>query len=280
MSIESEIAGLTESTTKLLNAVNIRKAELDSKVSEATEMAGTATEQADISTTKASDSAASATKSEASAQVAASSVLSQLTAIKTQTEGIRDQALAGLGAADNSMALAELLGHLSYVTDMSLQSVRELMRIDSTLTPQVSNHDLLLEQLAYQATHLAGLAGVIGRAISGGAIALQSGTAAIPSMTSASDLVTGVFFPSAGVIALATAALERLRLTAEGRLGIGTSAPSGLLDVADSKIRIRTAMTPASATASGNQGEIAWDANFVYVCTATNTWRRSALAAW
>jgi acyl-CoA thioesterase FadM len=53
-----------------------------------------------------------------------------------------------------------------------------------------------------------------------------------------------------------------------------------LLDVADNKLRVRTAQTPASATAAGNQGEIAWDASFVYVCINTNTWRPVALSAW
>ena len=35
--------------------------------------------------------------------------------------------------------------------------------------------------------------------------------------------------------------------------------------------------TPASSSATGNQGQIEWDANYVYVCTATNTWKRAAL---
>ena len=82
------------------------------------------------------------------------------------------------------------------------------------------------------------------------------------------------------MIALLTAGLERLRIDASGRVGIGTSAPSGLLDVADDKIRIRSPRTPASATASGGQGEIAWDANYVYVCVSTNAWRRAALSTW
>ena len=38
--------------------------------------------------------------------------------------------------------------------------------------------------------------------------------------------------------------------------------------------------TPASASASGTTGEIAWDASYIYVCTATNTWKRSALSSW
>jgi hypothetical protein len=38
--------------------------------------------------------------------------------------------------------------------------------------------------------------------------------------------------------------------------------------------------TPASATAAGVQGTICWDANYVYVCVATNTWKRSTLGSW
>ena len=37
---------------------------------------------------------------------------------------------------------------------------------------------------------------------------------------------------------------------------------------------------PASATATGTTGEIRIDANYIYVCTATNTWKRTALSTW
>ena len=38
--------------------------------------------------------------------------------------------------------------------------------------------------------------------------------------------------------------------------------------------------TPASATAAGTAGEVAWDANYIYICTATNTWKRVAISTW
>jgi hypothetical protein len=38
--------------------------------------------------------------------------------------------------------------------------------------------------------------------------------------------------------------------------------------------------TPASAAATGTAGNISWDANFIYVCTAANTWKRVAIATW
>lgn len=37
---------------------------------------------------------------------------------------------------------------------------------------------------------------------------------------------------------------------------------------------------PASAAAAGNTGDMAWDADYIYVCTATNTWKRVAIATW
>ena len=37
---------------------------------------------------------------------------------------------------------------------------------------------------------------------------------------------------------------------------------------------------PASPTATGAAGQIAYDADFFYTCVATNTWRRTALSTW
>ncbi len=75
---------------------------------------------------------------------------------------------------------------------------------------------------------------------------------------------------------------ERARIDSSGRLLVGTSSQSGgsLLQVNDNRIRIATAKTPASATDTGVAGEICWDANYVYVCTATNTWKRTAISTW
>lgn len=38
--------------------------------------------------------------------------------------------------------------------------------------------------------------------------------------------------------------------------------------------------TPTSASASGLQGNMVWDDDFLYVCTAANTWKRTALSTW
>ena len=44
--------------------------------------------------------------------------------------------------------------------------------------------------------------------------------------------------------------------------------------------RLASATAPASATASGNPGQVAYDSNYIYVCVAQNTWVRAALSTW
>ncbi len=55
---------------------------------------------------------------------------------------------------------------------------------------------------------------------------------------------------------------------------------AGALTMAASTNLIVATKTPASAGAAGVAGTIAWDADYIYVCTATNTWERVAIASW
>jgi hypothetical protein len=111
---------------------------------------------------------------------------------------------------------------------------------------------------------------------------IPAGTAAAPSIAFEGDSNTGIYSPGADTIATVVGGTEASRIDSSGRLLIGTSSDSGgaLLQVNGDRIRIGTAKTPASATATGTTGEIAWDANYIYVCTATNTWKRTAISTW
>ena len=45
-------------------------------------------------------------------------------------------------------------------------------------------------------------------------------------------------------------------------------------------LHISNAATPASSSDTGSAGTIQWDASYIYVCTATNTWKRAAISTW
>jgi hypothetical protein len=49
---------------------------------------------------------------------------------------------------------------------------------------------------------------------------------------------------------------------------------TGTILVSGNTVRIATPRTPASATATGIAGEISWDSDYLYVCNATNSWKR------
>tara|TARA_R100000935_G_C2833507_1_gene166624 strand:+ start:2060 stop:2623 length:564 start_codon:yes stop_codon:yes gene_type:complete len=67
------------------------------------------------------------------------------------------------------------------------------------------------------------------------------------------------------------------RLVLRGRGGVNGVVD---LDVRNGNLILTTASTPASASASGAIGMITWDASYIYVCTATNTWKRIAISTW
>jgi hypothetical protein len=71
------------------------------------------------------------------------------------------------------------------------------------------------------------------------------------------------------------AGANRIAVTQAGYVGVGAE-PATIFDVNGDSVRVRTSQTPAS-NGAGVQGEIAWDASYVYVCTATDTWKRAAL---
>jgi hypothetical protein len=93
-----------------------------------------------------------------------------------------------------------------------------------------------------------------------------------------------------GVITLSTAnnasLSERMRINSNGNVGINTTVNAGFrLDVNGTfratQLNLSALNTaPITATSSGVLGEIRITATYIYVCTATNTWRRVSLATW
>ena len=63
------------------------------------------------------------------------------------------------------------------------------------------------------------------------------------------------------------------------KVGIGTTSPTQALDVNGNTIRVRQDRTPASSSEACLKGEMAWDGSYLYICVATNTWKRTALSS-
>ena len=62
--------------------------------------------------------------------------------------------------------------------------------------------------------------------------------------------------------------------------GITTGTILSTGTVAASFLATDPSGAPASASATGTAGSIVADANYIYVCTATDTWKRVAIATW
>lgn len=144
------------------------------------------------------------------------------------------------------------------------------------------------------------------------------GTAASPTATQATDVIGAIYFQGydtarstgAKIYAIASAEwgtssdatddptdlrfatvpdgsstlADQMVITSAGLVGVGTASPAisdgAGVDVNGKILRLRTSKTPATAGATGNAGEICWDSGFLYICTASNTWKRVAIATW
>lgn len=84
-----------------------------------------------------------------------------------------------------------------------------------------------------------------------------------------------------GVVTIAPATLGTLdRMTVGGTVAAAGTFTT-LIGTTISATTLKTAThTPSSASDTGVAGTIAWDASFLYVCSATNTWLRVAIATW
>lgn len=66
--------------------------------------------------------------------------------------------------------------------------------------------------------------------------------------------------------------------TTSGATLIGTSSGSTVQQELDLTLKI--ASVPTSATSAGTAGQVAYDQNYLYICTLANTWKRVAIGSW
>lgn len=60
---------------------------------------------------------------------------------------------------------------------------------------------------------------------------------------------------------------------------LATNAVNTYIDLR-SDVLMSTPNVPSSSADAGLPGQMAWDADFWYVCVAPNTWKRSAISTW
>lgn len=70
------------------------------------------------------------------------------------------------------------------------------------------------------------------------------------------------------LVSIFTDTVERLRISQDG------------VSVRDDRINIESSHTPANASDTGTQGDIAWDSDYVYVCVSNSVWKRAPLSTW
>lgn len=75
-----------------------------------------------------------------------------------------------------------------------------------------------------------------------------------------------------GTLTLGSTSISTSGITTGTILSTGT--------VAASFLATDPSGAPASSSAAGILGQIVADANYIYVCTATDTWKRVAIATW
>lgn len=170
-----------------------------------------------------------------------------------QTQYARDQALAGLGAADNSQVLSELLGTITYALDLAGQAAKEMPSL-AALFPAI-------DSIGTHIVAMMDLLGVTARTVAGGDVLLGPGLVGAPSLSAFGDRNTGIYFPTADQLAIVTGGIQRLLVDASGNHATGTDnaqtlgtaskrwstvyAGTGTINTSDA--REKTTITPLSA---------------------------------
>jgi hypothetical protein len=101
-----------------------------------------------------------------------------------------------------------------------------------------------------------------GRDVSATSIAAGLGAVGTPAYTFTGDLNTGMWSPSADVVAFSTAGNERFRADSSGNFGVGTASPATKLDVVG--VGIRSVITGGASVGAPLGSQIyLGDNNFV-----------------
>ncbi len=135
------------------------------------------------------------------------------------------------------------------------------------------------------------IAFIAGSGISGGLAFLAGGNTSSPTDFAGDVIVRGGTNSGdpafSGSVTLRTNNTNRLQISPSGEFqvegdagSIGYVLTSNGTNAAPAWEEAVLSTAPGASTDPGRAGQIAYDANFVYICIATNTWVRAALSTW
>jgi hypothetical protein len=110
---------------------------------------------------------------------------------------------------------------------------------------------------------------------SGDTVAVQAGSASLPTIIPSGDTNTGIWFPAADTIAVSTAGAEALRVNSSGLVGIGlTPTGTGLLELKAGTATVAPIeLTSGTNLTSVSAGAIEYDGVRFYETTDTTSGR-------
>lgn len=101
------------------------------------------------------------------------------------------------------------------------------------------------------------------------------------------DIVAGALSTTvaSGGTYSAAASFSQLEVTPDAETTIVVKTFTADMDAENVEVEASIAAvfvekTPASADATGSKGEFTYDGDYLYVCSATDTWLRVAIATW
>lgn len=168
------------------------------------------------------------------------------------------------------------VGGVAYLSRLSVSSVSAFSFVDVSAAFTSSSTADIADTLTLSKATGTGL-DVVADASIGGTLTMGIGDGVVTNQITAPPL-SNIAFYMGGVQRGAFVAPSGSFV-----LGYGLTVTSGTTILQDALFQgglYTTPDTPASASASGTAGQISVDANYIYVCTATNTWKRVAIATW
>lgn len=117
----------------------------------------------------------------------------------------------------------------------------------------------------------------------------QSGNVGIGSVSASSAHLTSGSFTSSTIVGIVGLSNSEIGISGASNTNIGVRGTSGSsfggdftgLGCRATKFYVSSLNTaPASSTATGTTGEIRFTSDYIYVCVATNTWKRTQISTW